>query len=152
MNKFELQMARNPRLRGWGDAEQQMCTAIAALGRLAGIDVDLGRGPGDIDAMLIEAAYQSNFNDPEFLGGPCCFGFVDTVVDVDILKLQADTVTQGLADYIRRHGDPASIREAEAQLALVDTAFAWLRKARQTARHWPECGNDTIPGRLTRRR
>ncbi|GGX78515.1 hypothetical protein GJV26_04325 [Massilia dura] len=152
MDKFYLQIARNLRLRGWGDAEQQMCSGIAALGRLAGIDVDMGRGPGDIDTLLIEAAYQSNFNDAEFLGGPCCFGFVETVVDVDILKLQADTVAQGLADYIRGRAEAASIREAEAQLALIDAAFAWLRKARQTARHWPEWGHETIPGRLTRRR
>jgi hypothetical protein len=147
-----LQVARNARLRGWGDAEQQMCKAIAALGRLAGIDVNMGRGPADIDAMLVEAAYESNFSDPHFLGGPCCFGFVETVVDVDILKLQADAVTQGLVGYIRRHCDEAAILQAELQLALVDGAFAWLRKARKGARHWPEDGNATIPGPLKRPR
>lgn len=147
-----LQIARNARLRGWGDAEQQMCRAIAGLGELAGIDVGLGIGPDDIDALLVEAAYQCYFNDAEFLGGPCCFGFVDTVVDVDILKLQADVVTQGLVGYIRRHGDREAILQAELQLALVDAAFAWLRSARKTARHWPEDGNATIPGRLMRAR
>ena len=151
MNEINgLQTARHPRLRGWGDAEEQMCKGIAALGRLAGIDVDIGSGPDDIDALLVEAAYQCNFNDAEFLGGPCCFGFVDTVVDVDILRLQADVVTQGLVGYIRRQGDGDAILQAELQLALVDAAFAWLRTARKHARSWPNDGNATIPGRLMR--
>lgn len=147
-----LQLPRQPRLRGWGDAEQQMCSGIAALGQLAGIDVCTGIGPDDIDALLVEAAYQCNFNDAEFLDGPCCFGYVETVVDVDILKLQADAVTQGLVGYIRRHGDREAIRQAELQLALVDAAFAWLRTARKNARSWPVDGNATIPGRLRRLR
>jgi hypothetical protein len=153
VNKINgLQTVTHPRLRGWGDAEQQMCKAIAALGQLAGIDVDVGQGPADIDVMLIEAAYESNFDDPHFLGGPCCFGFVDSVVDVDILKLQADVVVRGLVGYIRRQGDRDAILQAELQLALVEAAFMWLRNTRKTARHWPQDGNATVPGRLTRRR
>lgn len=153
MNDIEgLHIPRLPRLRGWGDAEQQMCRGIATLGQLAGIDVCTGIGPGDIDALLVQAACQCNFNDAEFLDGPCCFGLVDTVVDVDILKLQADAVTHGLVAYIRRHGDRGAILQAELQLALVDAAFAWLRTARKNARSWPADGNATIPGRLRRLR
>ncbi|WP_338758974.1 hypothetical protein [Massilia sp. METH4] len=132
------------KLRGWGDAEQQMCAGIAALGRLAGVDVSLGRGPEDMDELLIEAAYQCNFNDAEFMDGPCCFGFVKTVVDVDVLKLQADAVAQSLADYVRARGDAAAIRAAEGQLASIDEAFAWLRQARATARSWPRDGSAPI--------
>lgn len=140
----ELPEVRKIRLRGWGDAEQQMCAAIAGLGRLAGVDVGTGRGPADMDELLIEAAYQCNFNDAEFMDGPCCFGFVKTAVDIDILKVQADTVAQGLASYIRERGDRAAIAQAEAQLAVMDEAFAWLRKARQEARSWPMSGNAPI--------
>lgn len=132
------------RLRGWGDAEQQMCLAIATLGELAGVDVSVGRGPRDMHPLLIEAAYQCNFNDPEFMDGPCCFGYVETVADIDILKVQADAVALGLAAYIRKRGVEALIREADAQLALMNEAFAWLRKARVEAKSWPMNGSAPI--------
>lgn len=110
------------------DAESQVCKAVAALGRLAGIDVDQGEGPDDIDAVLIEAAYQSNFDDPHFLGGPCCFNRVDSVADVDILEMKAAPVTRGLVGYIRKRAGGETLQQAEAHAALVDAAFAWLRK------------------------
>lgn len=110
------------------DAESQVCKAVAALGRLAGIDVDQGEGPEDIDAVLIEAAYQSNFDDPHFLGGPCCFNFVDSVADVDTLEMKADPVTHGLVGYIRKRAGQKTLQQAEAHAALVNAAFVWLRK------------------------
>ena len=103
-------------------AETQVCTAIANLGRLAGIDVDLGEGPEDIAASLIQAAYESNFNDPDFLGGPGCFEHPD---DVAALDARARRVTRGLARYIARRG--GAMDQAHAQLAVVEDAFCWLR-------------------------
>lgn len=114
--------------RNRDDAESQVCKAIAALGRLAGIDVDQGEGPEDIDAVLIEAAYQSNFDDPHFLGGPCCFNYAETTKDADILKAKAEPVTRGLVGYISKRADVKTIQQAEAHAAMVDSAFAWLRK------------------------
>ncbi|WBS04922.1 hypothetical protein OU994_11900 [Pseudoduganella sp. SL102] len=140
----ELPAANRTRLRGWGDAEQQMCAGIAALGQLAGVDVGLGRGPADMDALLVEAAYQCYFNDPEFMDGPCCFGFVKSATDIDILKLQADAVVQGLVAYIRKRGDGAAVREAEVHVAMIDATFAWLKKARREAKSWPMDGSALI--------
>ncbi|QBE62151.1 hypothetical protein [Pseudoduganella lutea] len=117
------------KLRDAGEAEHQMCRAIAALGVLAGVDVGMGLGPENMDQLLIEAAHQCHFDDAEFMDGPCCFEFVKTVVDADILKLQADAVAQGLASYIRRHASPEAIQAADRQLALIDAAFAWLKKS-----------------------
>jgi hypothetical protein len=106
------------------EAETQVCAAIATLGRLAGIDVDLGEGPDDIDACLIQAAYESNFADPGFLGGPGCFEHAD----VATLGTQAGRVTQGLAHYIATRSGSEALAEAQAPLATVDAAFAWLRQ------------------------
>lgn len=111
-----------------GDAEAHLCKAVATLGRLAGIDVDQGSGPEDIDAVLIEAAYESNFDDPHFLGGPCCFDYAENVADVEHLVAKAAPVTKGLVGYIRRRADAETIAAAGEQLALIDAAFAWLRK------------------------
>lgn len=116
------------RFRNRDEAESQVCQAIASLGRLAGIDVDGGEGPEDIDAALIEAAYQSNFDDPHFLGGPCCFNYADSVHDVDVLVMKADPVIRGLVGYIRKRGSEQTAHQAETHAATVDTAFAWLRK------------------------
>lgn len=101
---------------------------MAALGRLAGIDVDQGNGPEDIDAVLIEAAYESNFDDPHFLSGPCCLNYVENVDDVDRLIEKAAPVTRGLLGYISKRADEETVAAAGAQLALVDAAFTWLRK------------------------
>jgi hypothetical protein len=125
----KTRLAFQRKLRDCGEAEHQMCKAIAALGTLAGVDVGMGNGPEDMDRLLILAAHQCNFDDAEFMDGPCCFDFVRNVVDADILKLQADAVAQGLASYIRRHGGEESIAAAGRQLALVDGAFSWLRKS-----------------------
>ena len=129
--RTRLQFRRT--LRDRGQAEHQMCKAIAALGTLAGVDVGMGLGPEDMDTLLIEAAHQCHFDDAEFLDGPCCFEFVRTVVDADILKLQADVVVQGLASYIRKHAGRETIQAADRQLALIDAAFAWLRKSAKRA-------------------
>lgn len=129
--KTRLQFKR--KLRDRGQAEHQMCKAIAALGELAGIDVGMGLGPEDMDQLLIEAAHQCHFDDAEFLDGPCCFEFVKTVVDADILKLQADVVVQGLASYIRKHAGREAIQAADRQVFLIDAAFAWLRKSARRA-------------------
>lgn len=129
-----MHRANNPqavkpiKFRNRDQAESQVCQAIAALGRLAGIDVDKGDGPDDIDAELIEAAYQSNFDDPHFLGGPCCFNYAGTTADVDILKAKADAVTRGLVDYISKRVDKKTLQQAEEHAATVDSAFAWLSR------------------------
>jgi len=125
----KTRLAFQRKLRDCGEAEHQMCKAIAALGTLAGVDVGMGSGPADMDKLLVLAAHQCNFDDAEFMDGPCCFDFVRNVVDADILKLQADAVAQGLASYIRRHGGDESIAAAGRQLALIDGAFSWLRKS-----------------------
>lgn len=115
--------------RNRDDAESQVCKAIAALGRLAGIDVDQGEGPEDMDAVLIEVAYQSNFDDPHFLGGPCCFNYAESPDDVGQLATKAGSVTRRLVGYIRKRAGEDTLRQAEAHIALVDAAFAWLRRA-----------------------
>jgi hypothetical protein len=109
-------------------AEAQVCRAIASLGKLAGIDVDEGNGPADIDAALIGAAYESNFDDPHFLGGPCCFNYARTVHDVDNLMRKAEPVVSGLSRYISEHMDQETVQKAATEIAIVDAAFAWLRK------------------------
>lgn len=111
-----------------GDAESEVCRAVATLGRLAGIDVDQGNGPEDIDAVLIEAAYESNFDDPHFLGGPCCFDYAKDVSDVDRLIARAAPITRGLVGYIGKRADGETIASASEQLALIDSAFTWLKK------------------------
>jgi hypothetical protein len=113
-------------------AEAEVCMAIASLGRLAGIDVDMGDGPEDIDGSLIQATYESNFLDPEFLGGPGCFGPAGTPADVAALAARASQVTRGLCRYIGRRRSGAVIREAQSCLAAIDDTFAWL--AQQNAR------------------
>lgn len=115
------------------EAETRVCTAIATLGRLAGIDVDLGEGPDDIDATLIQAAYESNFADPAFLGGPGCFEQVDQPGVLVTLDTRAGRVTRGLARYIATRGDGEAMRQAQAQLAMVDDTFAWLRQQHRGA-------------------
>lgn len=110
------------------EAEVEVCMAIASLGRLAGIDVDLGDGPEDIDGELIQAAYESNFVDPLFLGGPGSFSHVEAPADVMTLATRAGRVTAGLGRYIRRRKSIDAIREAQACIALVDSAFAWLHR------------------------
>lgn len=110
------------------DAEMQICRAVAALGRLAGIDVDQGEGPDDIDAVLIEATYESNFDDPHFIGGPGCLNDVENVDGVDLLTARATPITRGLLGYICKRANDHTIAAAEAQVALIDAAFAWLRK------------------------
>ena len=109
------------------DAERQTCAAIAALGRLAGIDVDLGNGPDDIDGDLLQAAYECNFDDPQFLGGPGCFSRANTQADVAALCDRAMRVISGLSSYIaRRHA--VEVDGARPHAARIDAAFAWLQQ------------------------
>ena len=108
------------------DAEAQACAAIASLGRLAGIDVDLGNGPDDIDGQLLQAAYECNFDDPQFLGGPGCFERAVTAGDVANLGKRAGLVAGGLVRYIGQRGAGTAPPQAQACLALINAAFAWL--------------------------
>ncbi|MDQ2820313.1 MAG: hypothetical protein M3Y65_07955 [Pseudomonadota bacterium] len=110
------------------EAEVEVCLAISSLGRLAGIDVDLGDGPEDIDGTLIQATYESNFVDPEFLGGPGCFTQADAPADVLQLATRASRITYGLGRYIRRHKSLDAIHQAQSCIAMVDAAFAWLHR------------------------
>jgi hypothetical protein len=52
------------KFRNRDDAGGKVCKALAALGELAGVDVENGKGPDDIDAALIQAAYQCNYEPP----------------------------------------------------------------------------------------
>jgi hypothetical protein len=101
-----------PKFRNRDTVKSQICQAFAAIGALAGVDVDHGKGSGDMDAKLIEVAYQSNFDDPHFLNGPACFHYATTAVDVDVLTAKADAVIQGFAKYIHTKGNEADIRQA----------------------------------------
>ena len=116
-----------PPLASRADAQHLTCTAIAALGQLAGIDVDLGEGPDDIDGNLIQAAYECRFDDPAFLGGGG-FGAVASSADVQALAERASLVTRGLLRYLGRRASAEALREAQAQVRLVDAAFGWLER------------------------
>ncbi len=121
-----------PKFRNRDNAESQVCQAFAALGTLAGVDVDQGKGPDDMDQKLVEAAYQSNFDDPHFLGGPACFHYATTTEKVDTLAAKANAVTEGFAAYIRERGSAETLQEAEGHIALIHAAIAWLRKTRRS--------------------
>lgn len=114
------------------DAENTLCVAIAALGRVAGIDPDLGEGPDDIDASLIQAAYESNFGDPDFIGGSGCFGRAVATGNVAALTSQVSIVTRGLVRYILKKSDQDARDVAEACVDEIDGTLAWL--ANQPAR------------------
>lgn len=95
---------------------------------LAGVDVAYGRGPADMDASLIEAAHESYFDDPHFLGGPCCFAYAETDEDADELLRLVDPILSGLSNYIRTRSVSETVQQAEGHVAMVQGAFAWLRK------------------------
>jgi len=120
------------RFRNRHDAESQVCKAFTALGVLAGVDVDQGHGPDDLDKKLVRAAYESNFDDPHFLGGPCCFHYAETKDQVDALAAKANPVMQGFAAYIRERGGLEALQEAEGHIALIEAAIAWLRKTNRS--------------------
>jgi len=96
----ESEPPAKPSFRNRDNAESQVCQAFTTLGVLAGVDVDQGSGPGDLDADLIQAAYESNFSDPHFLGGPFCFNYAKTRDQVDALAEKARAVTDGFAAYM----------------------------------------------------
>lgn len=120
------------KFRNREDAETQVCDAIVSLGKLAGIKVDVGEGPDDIDPALTEAAYQSNFNDPHFLGGPCCFNYARTADDVDGLVRNAEPVLSGFSEYISARRSQEEVQKAAEYIAIVEAAFAWLRKTNRS--------------------
>jgi hypothetical protein len=130
----EAQTTTTPsrKFRNRDTAISQVCQAFAALGTLAGVDVDHGKGPDDINPDLIEAAYQSNFADPHFLGGPACFHYATTAGDVDAIAAKASVVTRGFASYIRNQGCQETLQKAEEHIALIDAAIVWLRKTRRS--------------------
>jgi hypothetical protein len=120
------------KFRNRDNTESQVCQAFAALGTLAGVDVDQGKGPDDMDPKLVEAAYQSNFDDPHFLGGPFCFHYATTAEKVDTLAAKANAVTEAFAVYIHARGSADTIQKAEGHIALIHAAIAWLRKTRRS--------------------
>lgn len=107
--------------------ERQVCRAIASLGELAGIHVNLGEGPEDIDGGLIQAAYECHFDDPQFLGGAGCLGAASTAAELDTLRAQAQRVTGALVRYLRRRASSDALRYAQTQVDLVDNAFTSLK-------------------------
>jgi hypothetical protein len=118
------------KFRNRDNAESQVCQAFAALGTLA--DVDQGKGPDDMDPKLVEAAYQSNFDAPHFLGGPFCFHSATTAEKVDTLAAKANAVTEGFAAYIHERRSADTLQKAEGHIALIHAAIAWLRKTRRS--------------------
>jgi hypothetical protein len=128
----DAQATKPTTFRNRDSAESQVCKAFVALGQLAGVDTDNGTGPADLDAALIAAAYQSNYGDPHFLGGPFCFNYAVTTADVDKLAGKSAAVTQGFADYFRDRGRQEALAEAETHIALIEAAIAWLRKTNRS--------------------
>ena len=128
----DAQAKKTTTFRNRDNAESQVCKAFVALGKLAGVDVDNGTGPADLDAALIAAVYQSNYDDPHFLGGPFCFHYAVTKADVDELAGKAATVTQGFANYFRDRGRQETLAEAETHIAVIEAAIAWLRKTNRS--------------------
>jgi hypothetical protein len=129
-NTADSQPKQPAKFRNRDDAENKVCKAFTALGELAGVDVECGKGPDDLNATLIEAAQQCYYQDPHFLGGPACFNYAETTDQVDAIARKAAVVTQGFTSYIRERGDPKSLHQAEAHIAVIDAAVAWLRKTR----------------------
>lgn len=109
-------------------AEDAVCQAFVKLGGLAGVDVNDGTGPTDLDADLIDACYQSNFNDPHFLGGPCCFTYATSQYHVDRIFGVASDVSTRLVTYIARHGNAQKNGAAVEAVAVITQAKAWLTK------------------------
>lgn len=120
------------KFRNRDDAGNKVCKAFAALGELAGVDVECGAGPDDLEATLIAAAQQCYYQDPHFLGGPACFHYAETTDQVDAIARKAAVVTQGFTSYIRKLGDPKTLQQAEAHIAMIEAAVAWLRKTRRS--------------------
>ena len=110
-------------------AEDAVCQAFVKLGRLAGVDVNDGTGPTELDADLIEACYQSNFNDAHFLGGPCCFIYATSLCHVDRIFGVASDVSTRLVTYIAKLGDAEKNGAALEAVAVITQAKAWLTKA-----------------------
>lgn len=131
-NTDELQNKKPVKFRNRDDAMNQVCKAFVALGKLAGIDVDKDKIPDSIDADLVQAARESYFDDPHFLGGPACFHYAETTDDVDDIAGKANTVTQGFSQYIHKNCNQKNLQQAEAHIALIDAAIAWLRKTRRS--------------------
>lgn len=109
-------------------AEDAVCQAFVQLGLLAGIDVANGTGPADLDAESIQACYQSNFSDPHFLGGPCCFNYAKTLSQVDQIFVSAFDVSDRLLSYIAAGNDPAKTKAAKVAIAVIEAAKGWMQK------------------------
>lgn len=121
-----------PKFRNRHNAGDKVCRAFTALGELAGVDVDEGEGPADLDPELVQAAYESNFGDPHFLGGPACFHYADTKEKVNALAVRAAAVTQGYSAYFSARGCQETIQKANAHIAVIEAAIAWLRKTNRS--------------------
>lgn len=113
-------------------AEDAVCEAFVTLGTLAGIDVDSGKGPGDLDEDLIAACYQSNFGDPHFLGGPCIFNYADSLAKVERIFVPAFDVSNRLVEYIAKSGDDVKTYTAKQAAAVISSAYGWLKVAVST--------------------
>lgn len=120
--------AATPRFKNRDNAQDRVCKAFVTLGALAGIDGESGTGPGDISEDLILAVQECAYNDPHFLGGPCCFHHAKSAAAVREIFDRAAPVSTALMDRIRQGGHAQHIAKAEAQLALIAAAKVWLAK------------------------
>ena len=96
------------------------------------MEVDQGVGPDGLDAELVQAAYECNFADPHFLGGPCIFHYAKTNDQVDALAANARVLTQGYSAYFSGRGCQETIQRADAHIAVIEAAIAWQRKANRS--------------------
>jgi hypothetical protein len=115
-------------------AADAVCQAFARLGDLAGVDVNSGEGPADLDADLIRACYQSNFSDPHFLGGPCCFQHAGNMSQVDRIATAAFDVSSRLVKYIGHNNDAVKTKAAQDAAAIISQAITWLTKVVNASR------------------
>jgi len=106
--------------------ENNICLAFVKLGLLAGVNVGLGTGPDDLDKDLIEACYQSNFDDPHFIGGPACIIRIDSMGKINKIFTIAFNVADRLVNYISVNGSVNKIKSAERNRAVIVAAHRWL--------------------------
>jgi hypothetical protein len=108
------------------DAESQVCRAFVQLGTIAGIEADTGQGPSGLSAEAVQAVYEANFDDPHFLGGPCCFNYARNSDDVRQIQSMAEAITIELMQYISKEKKSTDVELAKAEVEKITGAFNWL--------------------------
>lgn len=110
------------------DAERRLCDAFVTLGILAGVNIENGEGPPDLDKDLISACYQSYFGDPHFLGGPTKLIRASSMAHVERIFNSAFDVAGRLLQYIEQKKAPKDIQTAEQSMKVIYSIREWLTK------------------------